>query len=179
MTVRLERRGPLTLLILDRPKRVNALDLQMWDALREQLDAAAAIDSRALVVTGGENDFSAGMDLKPDNPIIGELARVEGLDHARGMILRGRSILDRLARFPRPTIAAIEGACLGGGYEIALACDIRIGSETARIGLPEVRVGLVPDLGGLSRLARCVGPGRAALVALAGAPVAGRAALER
>lgn len=177
MTVRLEKRGPYALLILDRPKRVNALDQQMWDSLRNQLDAAAALDVRALIVTG-EKDFSAGMDLKPDNAIIGELARVEGLDHARAMILRGRSILGRLASFPRPTIAAIEGTCLGGGYEIALACDIRVAAESASIGLPEVRVGLVPDLGGLSRLVRNVGTGRAAAVALSGARYDGTTALS-
>ncbi len=111
------------------------------------------------------------MDLAADNPIIARLAACapgRAGDTARAILGELREIMRRLWDFPAPTIAVVEGACIGGGLEIAVGCDIRVAGARAEVRLPEVAFGVVPDLGGMSRLCRLVGPGRAALVALSG-----------
>jgi enoyl-CoA hydratase/carnithine racemase len=130
-------------------------------AALETLEAAAPGDVRAVVVTGeGERAFSAGSH-------VGEF------ESQRGPIGRERHALesgtaDRLARLPMPTIAAIEGNALGGGLELALCCDIRVASETSRLGLPEVRLAVTPGAGGTQRLPRVVGAARAKELILTG-----------
>lgn len=164
MSVTLTRQDDIAILTLDRPRRRNALDWDSWVALR---DHARSIDQgvRAVVVTGGPDHFCAGMDLSPENPLIARMvpALLEGNERrAREILDTLKECIQALADIPVPTFAAIEGACVGGGFEIALGCDVRITSRTATLGLPEVRIGMIPDLGGCARLTRLVGPGRAA-----------------
>lgn len=164
MAVNVSAGDGVAVLTLDRPERRNALDLGMWEALR---DRARAIDpaTRAVVVTGAGGHFCAGMDLNPDNPIVTRVmpAVVGGDEEAgRRVIELLKDCVAALAELACPTFAAIEGVCLGSGLEIALACDVRVCGRGATLGLPETRVGMVPDVGGASRLTRLIGPGRAA-----------------
>lgn len=153
----------VALLTISRPERRNAMDIDMWRGLR---DAACALDGvRAVVVAGAGGHFSSGMDLSPANPLIQRIApaivgEVESV--AREVIDELKECVQALADLPVPTFAAIEGACVGGGLEVALACDVRIAAADASLGLTEVRVGMIPDIGGCARLTRLVGPGRAA-----------------
>lgn len=166
----LEREAGIATLTLSRPKRRNAISASFWELLRMRLIEAAEEPPRVLVVTGSHGHFSAGLDIKPDNPLLARvLPIVQGKDAegARALVQELKSVCDLLAGFPCPTIAAIEGACVGIGLELALACDLRVASRLARLALPELRLGLVPDLGGTVRLARLVGPGKAALLTLA------------
>lgn len=151
-------------LTLDRPNRRNAMDLAMWHALR---DHAREVGNkvRAVVISGAGEHFCAGMDLSAENPLLARAAPAvfKGDDDvARTLIRELKDCLAAVAELPCPSFAAIEGACLGGGYEVALACDVRIAARTASLGLPEIRVGMIPDCGGTARLTRLVGPGRAA-----------------
>jgi enoyl-CoA hydratase/carnithine racemase len=152
-----ERRDEALLLRLNRPDRRNALSLELVDALEAALkDAARDEGLRAVVLTGeGGKAFCSGMDLtvlqghlksKPSGAAIRSLQR--GLQDA----------FTRLEELEKPTVAAIEGSCVGGGLELALACDFRFAAQDARLGFPEVRIGMLPDLGGTTRLARVVGP---------------------
>ncbi|MFH1470051.1 MAG: enoyl-CoA hydratase/isomerase family protein [Pseudomonadota bacterium] len=169
--VRLEHDGSIATITLSRPERRNAVGATLWEQLRERLVEAADAPPRALLITGEGGHFSAGLDLKPDNPLLVRVLPVvqqRDAAGARALIQELKSVCDLVAAFPAPTIAAIEGACVGIGLELVLACDLRVASREAHFGLPELRLGLAPDLGGTVRLTRLVGPGRAALLALAG-----------
>jgi enoyl-CoA hydratase/carnithine racemase len=151
--VHLERDGAVGIIRIDRPK-VNALNVEVVQGLD---GACAAIEAdatiRAVVLTGGERTFSAGADLK-------EMA--EGTpDDVRRRVGTLQKVCDRIEALPRVTIAAINGYALGGGCEIALACDFRFADRAARIGQPEIVVGLIPGAGGTQRLPRIVGMPRA------------------
>ncbi len=138
----------------------EALLRELADALRV-LAAAAPGDVRVVVVSGsGERAFSAGSD-------VGEFERQRGPD-GRGRLELEGGVSRALADLPMPTIAAIEGNALGGGLELALACDLRIGSSRARFGLPEVRLAVTPGAGGTQRLPRVVGQARARELILTG-----------
>lgn len=170
-TVHLDLSEQIATLRFDRGSRRNALHWPMWLALGERLDEARAAKPRALILTGEGPHFCAGMDLKPDNPLVERIlpAIMEGQEApARGVITELKAITRKLLDFPVPTFAAIEGVAAGGGYEIALHCDVLVAARDARVGLPEVRAGMVPDVGGSTLLARRVGPGRAALAACTG-----------
>jgi enoyl-CoA hydratase/carnithine racemase len=155
--------GPVAHLTLDNPplNLVTRELLEELDAALTTLAASSAGDVRAVVVTGhGERAFSAGSH-------VGEF------ESQRGTAGRERHALEsgvarRLAELPMPTIAAIEGNALGGGLELALCCDLRIASERARLGLPEVRLAVTPGAGGTQRLPRVVGPARAKELILTG-----------
>jgi enoyl-CoA hydratase/carnithine racemase len=153
-----EDRGAVRHIVLNRPEKRNALNRELIGALREAFsDAAGDSDVSCVVVRGAGPMFSAGMDFSA----LGELAADP--DPRRVHALR-RPILDAwnlLEEMPKPTIAQIHGACLGGAMELALACDLRTMAADAIIGLPETRVGLIPDVGGSSRLPSVVGLGRA------------------
>ena len=142
-------------LTVNRPEKLNALNSEVMAALDAALDAARGDASVGVVViTGaGEKSFIAGAD-------IGELSKltpVEGRAHAR----RGQAVLAKLETLGKPVIAAVNGYALGGGCELALACTIRVASENARFGQPEVKLGILPGYGGSQRLSRIVGKGRA------------------
>jgi len=153
MTAYLEVAEGVGTLRLDRPP-MNALDIAVQDRIRElAAEAAGRDDVRALVVWGGEKVFAAGADIK----------EMQAMDHA-AMVERGRGLQESftaLARVPKPVVAAVNGYALGGGCELALCADIRIAGEGAKLGQPEILLGLIPGAGGTQRLARLVGPSRA------------------
>jgi enoyl-CoA hydratase len=164
--VELRREGHVAVLIIDRPERRNALNEALWHALDAALAAIEAAPPRAVVLTGaGDRAFCAGMDVNPDNPqvarLIGAVQRGD-VGPAAALLVGLRRIVDRLADLPVPTIAAINGLAYGGGAEIAARCDLRVVDPAATICFSEVRLGLMPDLGGGVALTRLLGPGRAA-----------------
>jgi enoyl-CoA hydratase len=147
---------------VNRPDKLNALDAQTMQEL-EAAFAALGVDAqvRGVVLTGaGEKAFVAGAD-------IAELARLSALD-ARELARRGQRVFDRIEGLGKPVIAAVNGFALGGGCELALACHLRIASENARLGTPEVKLGLMCGYGGTQRLPRLVGRGRALELLLTG-----------
>ncbi len=151
-----EDRGAVRHLILNRPEKRNALNAELILELREAFAAAAADDGVACVVVRGAGPmFSAGMDFGALGALAADPA---GLPALRRPILEAWNLLEEM---PKPTIAQIHGACLGGAMELALACDLRTMAADAIMGLPETRIGLIPDVGGSSRLPSIVGLGRA------------------
>ncbi len=153
--VRVEQRGAVAVWTLDRPDRMNALSRDTLLSLGKLARAAATNDAvRAVVVTGaGDKAFCAGADLKE--------RRTMSDDDVRALLDLYRSELGPLDRLPKPVVAAINGLALGGGLELALACDLRIASATAVLGLPETSIAIIPGAGGTQRLPRIVGEGRA------------------
>ncbi len=158
------REGVATLTV-NRPDKLNALDADTVaeiEAAAELLDGAA--DVRAVVVTGaGDKAFVAGAD-------IGMLVEC-GPEEARQAALAGQRAFDRLERMGKPVIAAVNGYALGGGCELALACHLRIASDRAKLGLPEINLSIIPGHGGTQRLPRLVGKGRAMELIFRGTPV--------
>jgi enoyl-CoA hydratase len=157
-----ERDGGVAVLTVNRPKVLNALNAQTLDELRRAiLDLKRDEAVRAVIVTGaGEKSFVAGAD-------INELATqtpTTGREHA----MIGQHIFDLIEQMGKPVIAAINGFALGGGCELAMACTIRLAADTARLGQPEINLGIVPGYGGTQRLARIVGRGRALEILLTG-----------
>jgi enoyl-CoA hydratase/carnithine racemase len=148
--VRTERRDAVAVLRLDRPP-MNAMSAELLDQLAGAARALTGDPSvRAVVVSGAERAFAAGAD-------IDELERRDPGDVARSF----RAAFDAVAAIPRPVIAAVRGVALGGGLELALACDLRVAAESARLGQPEIQLGILPGAGATQRLARLVGPARA------------------
>lgn len=151
--------GPIAVLTLDRPAERNALSRKLLDEIeRAARELGCRSDIRAVVLAGGEAVFSAGADLKERGP---SLAAATGIDLWRE-VRESTGAFDALAALPQPSIAAISGFALGGGLELALACDLRVASPTARLGLPEAKIGMLPAAGGTQRLPRLLGPARAA-----------------
>ena len=146
----------------------NALSMAVLDELGEAARLLTAEPPGAVVVTGGERIFAAGAD-------IGEFG---GTDEARKIAAHFRAALDGIASVPRTVIAAISGYALGGGCELALACDIRVAADTAKLGQPEVLLGIIPGGGGTQRLPRLIGPSRAKDLILSGRQVAADEALR-
>ncbi len=145
----------------NRPAVLNALDAQTIDELGEVVGEVERGAARALILTGaGDKAFVAGAD-------IAGMARMSA-GEARRFAERGHAVLERLERLPVPTVAAVNGYALGGGCEVALACDLVYASEKARFGQPEVNLGIVPGFGGTQRLPRRVGPMRALEILLTG-----------
>lgn len=164
MMPRLERRDACAVLTLDRPEALNALSFAIIDAIGALLDEVAASDARALIVTGaGPKAFCAGADIK-------ELRARSQSDQRRGAE-RGQAVFAKLDALPMPSIAAINGFAFGGGLELALACTFRLASPAAKMGLPEVKLGLIPGYGGTQRLPRVVGEAPALEMILTGRTV--------
>lgn len=153
MTVNLEVAEGVGTIRLDRPP-MNALDVAVQDRLKELAEEATRReDVRAVIVYGGEKVFAAGADIK----------EMQAMDHT-AMVLRARALQEAftaVARIPKPVVAAITGYALGGGCELALCADFRIAAENAKLGQPEILLGLIPGAGGTQRLARLIGPSRA------------------
>lgn len=151
----------ISVLTINRPDKRNALNQATCDEILHALDALrSSQDSRVLVVTGaGDRAFIAGAD-------IGEFEGRTALTQRVNM--KGRRIFDAVEDFPKPVIAMINGFCLGGGMEFALACDLRIASEAAKLGQPEINLGIIPGGGGTQRLARLIGEGKAMELILTG-----------
>ncbi|MCC7283728.1 MAG: enoyl-CoA hydratase/isomerase family protein [Acetobacteraceae bacterium] len=159
----------VALVRLNRPEARNALSVPLRRELAAAFTVLAADEAiRAAVLTGDARAFAAGADL----------AEMADLD-VRGAMARPTQALSApIEKFPKPLIAAIEGACLGGGLELALMADILVAGEGARLGLPEIKVGVLPGNGGTQRLPRLVGRPAAMLMLLTGEPVGARRALE-
>ena len=157
-----ERDATVAIVTINRPKVLNALNSQTLDELRRViLDLKRDDGVRAVIVTGaGEKSFVAGADISE----LAQLSSTAAREHAR----RGQHVFDLVEQMGKPVIAAINGFALGGGCELAMACTLRVAAETARLGQPEINLGLVPGYAGTQRLARIVGKGRALELLLSG-----------
>ena len=161
----IERDGGVLVVTINRPEKLNALNTKTVTELGQVMDEAAGDSAvKAILLTGsGEKSFVAGAD-------INELAvqtPVSGREHARS----GQRVFDRIERLSKPVIAAVNGFALGGGCELAMACTLRIASDTAKFGQPEINLGLIPGYAGSQRLPRLVGRGRALEMLLTGAQI--------
>jgi enoyl-CoA hydratase len=162
----------LAVVTFNRPKALNALNAALLEEFGQALDRiAVADDVRVLILTGaGEKAFVAGADITEINQ-LGPLA-------AKRFARRGEAAISRLTRLPVPVIAAVNGFALGGGAEMALACDFIYAAQSARFGLPEINLGIIPGFGGTQRLPRLIGPGLARELIYTGRMIAAEEALQ-
>ena len=160
-TLLVEIEAPLAIITLNRPEKLNALNSVVRRELMEAVDQLAENDDVKVAILhgAGEKAFVAGAD-------VSEFAARTPEEQRE--VYKKRRVYDALASFPKPMICAIHGFCLGGGSELALACDLRVADSTARFGQFEIRLGLIPGAGGTQRLARLVGPGQALRIGLCG-----------
>jgi len=160
-TLLLERRQRVAVITINRPEKRNALNIKTREEGAVLLDQLRQDDSvRVVVFTGaGDKAFMAGADIAE---FAGRTANMQR------EVMLGRSLFTAIDTFPKPVIAMINGYCLGGGCELALACDLRIASETASFGQPEINLGIIPGGGGTQRLTRLVGEGKAMELILTG-----------
>ncbi len=158
--VKIERKEEISIIILNRPETMNALDTEMFQELRDMLTGLGKDNrTRVIIITGGTN-FCAGADINE----LKEMSPVEAEVFSR----LGHNVFDLLENIGKPVIAAINGYALGGGCELALACDIRIAGDNAKFGQPEANLGLIPGFGATQRLTRLVGIGWAKELILSG-----------
>ena len=157
--------GAVRRITINRPDKLNALDATVIDELTRAFDAAAVDEAvRVVVLTGaGPKAFVAGADIAAMSTL--------GVVDAREFSLRGQRLMSRIERLGKPVIAMVNGFALGGGLELAMACHLRIAADTARVGQPEVGLGLIPGFGGTQRLLRLAGRAAALELCLLGAPV--------
>jgi len=161
--VLVEREGNIAILTINRPKLLNALN----DATVAEIGAAidelgADPNVGAVIITGaGERAFVSGAD-------INELRAMSGAPQAEAKVAASQAVCNKVERLPKPVIAAINGFALGGGCELAMSCDIRIAADSARLGQPEINLGIIPGMGGTQRLPRLVGKGWAKYLDLSG-----------
>ncbi len=170
--VRLEVLGATAVVTLNRPTAANALSRELVGALGHAFARVRGDDDvRAVIVTGaGEKAFCAGADLKE--------RRAMTLEETQSFLRALNVVVDAIAAFPKPTIAAINGAAFGGGLELALACDFRVAADTAELGLVETRLGIIPGAGGTQRLARVTSVAVAKELILAGRRITAARARE-
>lgn len=168
----IERDGAVAVVTINRPKVLNALNGQTIDELRRaMLDLQGDAGVRAIVLTGaGEKSFVAGADINE----LAVLTPVQGKEHAR----KGQGVFDLIEQLGKPVIAALNGFALGGGCELAMACTLRLAADTARLGQPEINLGIIPGYGGSQRLPRLVGKGVALEILLTGDMVSAERALQ-
>lgn len=170
--LRYEVDGHIAVVTIDRPDALNALNADLLFELSVAVSLAEAdYNVRALIFTGSGRAFIAGAD-------IANLQKLSDAFSGREAALAGQELMNSIAALPFPTIAAVNGFALGGGLELALACDIRVASKTARLGLPEVGLGLIPGYGGTQRLPRLIGQGLALELILTGRHVTADEALH-
>ncbi len=165
-----EAEGPLALITINRPERHNAISLGTLDDLHAAIERAAQDEAvRVIAITGaGDKAFASGSDLE----------EVERRDLAKALEPLVQGVAERLERTPKPTIAAINGICMGGGLEVALGCDLRIAATSARFATPEGKLGIIPGGGATQRLPRIVGRGWALEMLLMGEEVDAESALR-
>ncbi|MBS7270711.1 MAG: enoyl-CoA hydratase/isomerase family protein [Candidatus Freyarchaeota archaeon] len=156
-TIRIDKEDGIGIITLNRPEKRNAINFEMFTEIGEAADIVSGDDDiKSVIITGAGPSFSAGIDFN-------SFGRFGGIS-SREFRNLGRKIQigwTRIENIEKPVIAAINGSAIGGGLELALCCDIRIAADNARMGIPEVCIGIVPDLGGAQRLPRIVGLGRA------------------
>lgn len=170
MAIELTRQGTAAILTLNRPEALNALSFAILGELSSALDDVAASDARVLIITGaGEKAFCAGADIK-------ELRNRDLMSQKRGTEL-GQGVMSKIAALPMPSVAVINGYAFGGGLEIASACTFRLATPNAKMGLPEIKLGLIPGYGGTQRLPRIVGEARALEIIMTGRTVDAEEAL--
>ena len=163
--IRVEIRDRVAVLTLDRPEVLNAIGTVSADQLQAALDRLHDDDQvRALVIAGEGRAFSAGADL-------GEIESFTDPYEFRAFIGRMTMVFGNLQAFPKPSVAAVHGFAFGGGLELALACDLRVAERGARLGLPEMRLGVLPGAGGTQRLPRLIAPAVARQMILTGEPI--------
>ncbi|MCA8943137.1 MAG: enoyl-CoA hydratase/isomerase family protein [Planctomycetes bacterium] len=160
--IQVEREGYLAVVTINRPEKLNALDHDTIGELQAQFEALSAEDGvGAIILTGaGEKAFVAGADI---GGLVGQ-----GVFRGKRNAQHGQSLTRAIERSPKPVIVAINGFALGGGLELSLACDLRFASDNAKLGLPEVSLGIIPGYGGTQRLPRLVGLGNALQLILTG-----------
>ena len=168
--VRFETDGPVAVMALDNPP-VNALSNELLSDLVAAIEQAESAGVRAVVVTGSPR-FSAGAD------ISGFRALMASGGSGAGLGVELERALQRLAALPKPVIAAVRGYAFGGGLELAMACDLRVLAEDAKVGQPEIKLGVIPGAGGTQRLTRLIGVGRARDLVLTGRAIDAATALE-
>lgn len=168
----IEREDQIETIIVNRPQVLNALNSELLDELEEEIDILSGIkDIKVVIVTGaGRKAFIAGADIL-------ELKNLSSAQ-ARDFSKRGNKIFKKIESLPQPVIAAIGGFALGGGCELALACDLRIASENAKLGQPEINLGLIPGYGGTQRLARLIGLAKAKELIFTGNLISAETALK-
>ncbi|WP_406443121.1 enoyl-CoA hydratase/isomerase family protein [Streptomyces sp. NBC_00631] len=163
--LRVELRDRIAVLTLDRPERLNAVGSETVDLLAQALDDVRDDDDvRALVVAGAGRAFSAGADL-------GEIESFTSPGQFRAFVGRLTEAYALLEEFPKPSVAAVHGFAFGGGLELALACDLRVAERGAKLGLPEMKLGVLPGAGGTQRLPRLLPPAIARQMILTGEPI--------
>lgn len=165
-------RGAVRTIAVNRPDKLNALDAATLDALHAAFEQAAEDPNvRVVVLTGtGPKAFVAGADISQ----MSGLSAVEGRDFS----LRGQRMMRRVEKMPKPVIAMVNGFALGGGLELAMCCHLRVAADTAKVGQPEINLGLIPGFGGTQRLLRLAGRAAALELCLTGAPIDAARALQ-
>ncbi|RVW02698.1 enoyl-CoA hydratase/isomerase family protein [Rhodococcus xishaensis] len=172
ITVTHTRGGRVATVLIDRPRKLNALTLELLDALYCELRTIDHSDAQiVLITTAGEKSFCVGAD-------IAQFSRFSPAQMWRRWIREGHRVFNYLAQLRQPTIAVVDGIAVGGGFELALACDLRIGASTARLGLPETGLGTTPGWGGTERLTQIVGAARAKEIIFARRQVPSDTALD-
>jgi enoyl-CoA hydratase len=170
MTIELTRQEEFAVLTLNRPSALNALNFSLLREIGEALDTVATSNARALLITGaGNKAFCAGADVK-------ELSSKDLLEQKRSLEF-GQSTFAKLDTLPIPSVALVNGYAFGGGLELALACTFRLATPNAKIGFPEIKLGLVPGYGGTQRLPRVIGTTRALELMMTGRPIPANEAL--
>jgi enoyl-CoA hydratase len=165
------KEGAVAVIQINRPQKKNSLNSELRHEMEEVMRAIAAdTKQRAVILTGGEEIFCAGADI---SEIEGTASAEAAYQHAREFQI----LFEQLEALPQPVIAAVSGYALGGGCELALACDFRIASDTARFGLPEIKIGAFPGGGGTQRLPRLIGTAKAKEMILIGDPITAEQAL--
>ena len=162
--VQVEIKAPVATITLNKPERLNALDVEVWEGIQE---AAIAVDAapgvRAVILQGAGGAFCAGLDVKAGSTLgaVYEASPGAAIPQIRAHLGHLQECFTRLERVRVPVIAAIQRVCMGAGMELALCCDIRIAAEGTLFSIPEVQLGIVPDMGGTQRLPRTIGIGMA------------------
>ncbi len=167
--IKVTQSGAIATILMSRPP-VNAIDHAFIEALNGALDEIDKAKPTAIVIKSDQKCFSAGADLAM---IQGYFSKPNGTAEMVDYVKALHSVYNRLEKFEAVTIAAIAGPALGGGLELALSCDMRVATTTAKVGLPEARIGMIPGAGGTQRLPRLVGPGVAARMILGGEVIDG------
>ncbi len=166
------REGEIGFLTLNRPEKRNALNLAVWDSLQQAvLEAGKDVEARVIIVRGAGKSFCSGLELSPDNDLIKIITATpsakQKVEFFR-MVRKIQAAHTSLEQLPQPTIATIHSHCLGAGLELVVCCDIRLCSADATFALPEARLAIITDVGGLQRLPRIVGRGHAREIAFRG-----------